>query len=118
MTRGNDERGHSANTPLQPRLIRVVRPDAQSRSQAPGIAPPTGIAKRSRPEDALSILLIDNGKPNAKELLGFAAEELRKRLPAAEVSFYSKQSASVAIDSKTADLLSARSRIAISGVGD
>ncbi len=95
-------------------LIRIVRPDFEETSQAVSLAR----RERSDVSDPYVLTLIDNGKPNAKLLLTHAAEELRKRLPLAEVRVHTKQSASAALDVSTADLIAARSRMAISGVGD
>lgn len=95
-------------------LIRIVRPDFEESSQAVSLAR----RERSDVSEPYVLTLIDNGKPNAKLLLTHAAEELRKRLPLAEVRVHTKQSASAALDVSTADLIAARSRMAISGVGD
>ena len=94
--------------------IRIVRPDFEETSEAISLAS----RERSDASDPYVLTLIDNGKPNAKLLLTHAAEELKKRLPLAEVRVHTKQSASAALDVETADLIAARSRMAISGVGD
>ncbi len=96
------------------KTIRVVRPDFEGGSETISLA-----ARELPDEGALGVLtLIDNGKPNAKQLLLGAAEAVKKILPLAEVSVHTKPSASAALDARTADLIAARSRMVISGVGD
>lgn len=94
--------------------ITVVRPDhvpeAHSTARAPRRAHGTA--------DALHLTLIENGKPNARTLLGFVADELRSRLPLAAVDVHSKPAAGKPIDADVADMLAARSHLVISGVGD
>ena len=107
----------SFQSPSQPSsrsTIRIVRPDFEETSEAISLAR----RERSDASDPYVLTLIDNGKPNAKLLLTHAAAELKKRLPLAEVRVHTKQSASAALDVETADLIAARSRMAISGVGD
>ena len=94
--------------------ITVVRPDhvaevsgtSRAQRQARGTAEP------------LRLTLIENGKPNARALLGHVADELRSRLPLAAVDVHSKPAAGKPIDADTADMLAARSHLVISGVGD
>ena len=102
------------NTLSRRSSIRIVRPDFVETSEAISLAR----RERSDASDPYVLTLIDNGKPNAKLLLTHAAEELKKRLPLAEVRVHTKQSASAALDAQTAELIAARSRMAISGVGD
>lgn len=93
--------------------ITVVRPDHASEVSAVARAP-----RRARGADPLRLTLIENGKPNARSLLGFVADELRSRLPLAAVDVHSKPAAGKPIDADTADMLAARSHLVISGVGD
>ncbi|MCY3806473.1 MAG: hypothetical protein OXG55_01095 [bacterium] len=94
--------------------ITVVRPDHVPKARSIARAP-----RRTRgAADALHLTLIENGKPNARTLLGHVADELRSRLPLATVDVYSKPAAGKPIDADVADMLAARSHLVISGVGD
>ena len=94
--------------------ITVVRPDHVSQVSGVGRAPRQA---RSAAEP-LHLTLVENGKPNARRLLGFVADELRSRLPLAGVDVHSKPAAGKPIDADVADMLAARSHLVISGVGD
>lgn len=93
--------------------ISVVRPDHVSEVSGVARAP-----RRARGTDPLQLTLIENGKPNARALLGYVADELHSRLPLAAVDVHSKPAAGKPIDADTADMLAARSHLVISGVGD
>lgn len=94
--------------------ITVVRPDHVSEVGS--------VARAPRPArsvaDPLQLTLIENGKPNARTLLGHVADELRSRLRLATVDVHSKPAAGKPIDADMADMLAARSHLVISGVGD
>ena len=94
--------------------ITVVRPDHVSEV--------SGVARAPRPDrgagEPLHLTLVENGKPNARTLLGHVAEELRSRLPLGAVDVHSKPAAGKPIDADVADMLAARSHLVISGVGD
>lgn len=94
--------------------IRIVRPDFEEPTKAISLAP----RERLDEHTPYVLTLIDNGKPNARELLTQVAEEVKTRFPLMEVSFHTKPSASAALDAQTADLIASRSRMVISGVGD
>jgi hypothetical protein len=68
--------------------------------------------------DALHLVLIENGKPKAKQLLQFVAEEVQKRLPVATIETHSKPSAGRPIDADIAKMFAARAHLVISGLGD
>ena len=94
--------------------IAVVRPDHVSEVTALTRAP-----RQARGTvEPLHLTLVENGKPNARALLGHVADELRSRLPLATVDVHSKPAAGKPIDADTADMLAARSHLVISGVGD
>ena len=94
--------------------ITVVRPDHDSSVNGLALAP-----RRARSSaEPLHLTLVENGKPNARTLLGYVADELRSRLPLATVDIHSKPSAGKPIDADVADMLAARSHLVISGVGD
>ncbi len=62
--------------------------------------PPAGmtLAERRPLGDGARIVLIDNGKPKAKELISMIAEGLRTRFPIGSVDLFFKGSASRVID--------------------
>lgn len=76
------------------------------------------MANRSTLIEPVTITVIDNSKPHAKELLSYIAEGLRERLPIVEVIIHSKSSAGKPIDADEAEMLAARSHLVISGLGD
>lgn len=76
------------------------------------------MADRSMPTEPVTITVIENSKPHAKELLGYVAEGLRDRLPVAEIIVHSKPAAGKPIDADDAEMLAARSHLVISGLGD
>jgi hypothetical protein len=78
----------------------------------------TGLARRAPLEGPGVLTLIDNGKPKAREILSAIAEELRRTYPLLRVDLHSKPSAAAPIDADTAQLLAARSRVVITGLGD
>lgn len=94
--------------------ITVVRPDHESSVGAVARAP----RQARSAADPLHLTLVENGKPNARTLLGYLAGELRSRLPLAAVDIHSKPAAGKPIDADVADMLAARSHLVISGVGD
>lgn len=93
-------------TVVRPDHVTEVRSTSRAPRQARGAAGP------------LHLTLVENGKPNARALLGHVADELRSRLPLAAVDVHSKPAAGAPIDADTADMLAARSHLVISGVGD
>jgi hypothetical protein len=71
------------------------------------------------PVSAPAVLtLIDNGKPKARELLGYVASELEHLIPIDRVDIHTKPTAAAPIDADTAKQLAARSRLVVTGLGD
>jgi hypothetical protein len=93
--------------------IEVLRPDKPELD-----APPQPLAPRAPVEHGAVLMLIENGKPHARELLQLIAEELRRSLPISVVETFSKSSAAKPIDADEARNLAARSRLVVTGVGD
>lgn len=93
--------------------IEVLRPDV-----SPEESSPVDLASRGEAPDDAHLTIIENGKPNARPLLEHVAEELRERLPVAEVETVSKPSAAKPIDADEARMLAARSHLVITGLGD
>lgn len=93
--------------------ITVLRPDAPMPPSAP-----IELARRRRSIDGGTLTLIENGKPHARELLELIGAELKRRLGLADVTVFSKGSASQTVADDVARMLAARSRLIITGVGD
>jgi hypothetical protein len=93
--------------------VLVYRPDVQE-------APPTPIDLAPRHEIGAGsrLVLIDNGKAKAKELLTYLAAELQTRLPIASVEVVSKASAGYPLEDEHAEELAARADLVITGLGD
>ena len=93
--------------------ITVLRPE--SPQPAPG-----RIAYADReelPADA-RLIVIENGKPRARDLLLLVATEASRRLPIASVEVHSKPSTSRPIEADDATEMAARAHLVITGVGD
>ena len=65
-----------------------------------------------------TITIVENGKPRARDLLVFIAEELQATLPIATIDVYSKASAGKPLEGDEAKVIAARSHLIITGVGD
>ena len=64
------------------------------------------------------LTLIDNGKPKARQVLSYVAEELRSLAPIEQVDIHTKPTAAAPIDADTASRLAARSHLVVTGLGD
>ena len=93
--------------------ITVLKPDFEK-----PLAKEVSLAQRSIPNDPFIITLIDNGKPNARQLLENIAEKLKENIPIAEIDIHSNPSAGKPIENNEAQLMAARSRMVITGGGD
>lgn len=82
------------------------------------VVEPAVLAERAVPTAPVTITIVENAKPNARQLLGHIADELRSRVPVADVVTHSKPMASKPIDADDAEMLAARSHMVISGLGD
>lgn len=76
------------------------------------------LAPRSSVPDDAPLVIIENGKPRARDLLVMVAEELRQWIPSLRVDVYSKASAGKPIEADEAKELAARARLILTGVGD
>ena len=70
------------------------------------------------PGEQLHLLLVENGKPKARQLLQFVADEIKQRLPIATIEVHSKPSAGRPIDADLVSMFAARAHLVISGLGD
>ncbi len=70
------------------------------------------------PGEELHLLLVENGKPKARQLLQFVAAEIQQRLPIATIEVHSKPSAGRPIDADLVSMFAARAHLVISGLGD
>ncbi len=93
--------------------ISVLRPDYEEAGPAP-----VAMAERRTPDEPVVVTVVDNAKPNAKELLTYVADGIRDRLPVADVVVYSKSAAGKPLDADEAEMLAARSHLVITGLGD
>ena len=76
------------------------------------------MASRGYLSEPVTVAVIENSKPHAKELLTNVAEGLREYLPVEEIIIHSKSSAGKPIDADEAEMLAARAHLIISGLGD
>ena len=80
---------------------------------------PVSLAPRPVAASAdLRLGLVDNGKPRARELLLFLADELKARLPIISTEMISKTSAANPISDDEAQAFAARVDVAVAGLGD
>ncbi len=93
--------------------IVVLRPDEEPQAAVSVAYAPRGAV----PEDA-HVVLIENGKPRARDLMQFVANELQERYPIATVEIFSKASAGKPIEADEAKEMAARAHLVITGVGD
>ena len=84
----------------------------------PTPAATTRSAQRPLSTTALRILLVDNGKPKARELLTGLAEAMSSRVTVTSVVHHRKASASVVLAAEEARDLAAQHDVAITGLGD
>ncbi len=99
-------------------MITVLAPDHEGDRVAER-QPDAELAPRTVPTDPVTIAIINNGKPNAEQFLGYVAEGLRERFPVADVIVHHKAGgAGKPIDADQAEMLAARSHMVISGLGD
>jgi hypothetical protein len=89
-------------------LVSVYRPVADEPAEAP-----SAMADRQA-LDGARLVLIDNGKPNARELLSLLAEEL----PVASVEVVTKPAAGHPLEDDEAAAIAERADLAITGLGD
>ena len=93
--------------------ITVLRPD-----ESPQPAGSVDYAsRRAMPRDA-TIIIIENGKPRARDLMQYVAEELQQRHPIGTIEVFSKASAAKPIEPEQAKEMAARAHLVITGVGD
>jgi hypothetical protein len=91
----------------------VHRPDLED----PAVDP-VELAARGRLPDDAHLLLVDNGKAKAKDLLLYLASELEQRLPIATVEVVSKPGAGYVIEDDQVVELAGRADLVIAGLGD
>ena len=92
--------------------IEVYRPDSQETHPPADLA-----ARRAFPPDA-RIVLVENGKPRAKDLLRYIGEAIQALYPGVRLVEHSKRSASVTISDAEVASFSAGAHFAIAGLGD
>ena len=93
--------------------ITVLRPD-----ETPQPAGTVEYAtRRGLPDDA-TLIIVENGKPRARDLMHYVAEELQRRYPIGSIEVFSKLSAGKPIEPDEAKEMAARAHLVITGVGD
>jgi len=95
------------------RTIRVHRPVVESEPVAP-----VDLAARTPLPEGARLLLVDNGKPRARDLLAMLGEEMRRLLPLGSVEMVSKPSAAYPLGDEEAAEIAGRVDLAITGLGD
>lgn len=93
--------------------ITVYRPDVED----PPIEPVRLAPRGELPENA-TLLLVDNGKAKAKNLLLHLAEELKQRMSIGAVEVVSKPGAGYVIEDEQVAELAPRVDLVIAGLGD
>jgi hypothetical protein len=94
-------------------VITVLRPDQDAQPAAR-----VAYARRGGVEADAHLILIENGKPHARDLMQFVAAELENRFPIGSVEVFSKPSAAKPIEPDEAKEMAARAHLVITGVGD
>jgi len=94
-------------------MITIVRPDAE---EDVNVVRPK--ARRRALQNGGRIVLIDNRKPKARELLEMIADELRARSPITNVEVVAKDNATIPITADVAKGIAGRADLVIAGLGD
>ncbi len=93
--------------------VTVHRPDVED----PPVEP-VELAPRGRLPEGAHLLLVDNGKAKAKDLLLHLAHELEQRLPIGSIEVVSKPGAGYVIEDEQVAELAPRTDLVITGLGD
>jgi hypothetical protein len=93
--------------------LTVVRADHQA--EAPAAAK---LAPRGPLPAGSTLTIIDNGKPKARTLMRFIAEELAAELPITAIEVVSKPAASRPLEPEQAREVAAGSQVVLAGLGD
>jgi hypothetical protein len=93
--------------------VTVYRPVADEPVEAP-----SSLATRGAVAADARLVLIDNGKPNARELLELLAGELRSRLPFGSIEVVTKAAAGHPLEDEEAAAIAPRADLVIAGLGD
>lgn len=93
--------------------LTLVRPDHQA-AGADRIAP----APRSMPVGEVSVVIVDNGKPKARELMGLMIDQLRPEFEVGSVRVVSKPAASATLTGEQAHEIAGSATFALAGLGD
>ena len=95
------------------RTIRVHRPVVENEPVAP-----VDLAARAPLPEGARLLLVDNGKPRARDLLAMLGEEMRRLLPLGSVEMISKPSAAYPLGDEEASELAKSADLVVAGLGD
>jgi hypothetical protein len=92
-------------------LVTVCRPDAGEPEEPPGRLAERGVR-------GARLVLIDNGKPNARELLELLGAELDGRIALEAVELVTKPSAGHPLEAARAEELAGRAGMVVAALGD
>jgi hypothetical protein len=93
--------------------LTLVRPDHEA-DRVATIAP----APRSLPDHELSVVIVDNGKPKARELMGLLVDQLALEFEVASVRVVSKPAATATLTPEQAREIAADADLVLGGLGD
>lgn len=94
--------------------LKVLRPDTVTACPRARVT----FAPRRPLEEGAHLILIENGKPRARDLLLLIAAELQNRYPISSVEVFSKPSAARPIEADEARDMAARAHLVVTGLGD
>jgi hypothetical protein len=93
--------------------VTLVRPDHVT-GRARTIAP----APRSLPDGDVSVVIVDNGKPKARELMGLLVDQLAPDVRVESVRVVSKPAATATLSPEQARAIAADAQLVLAGLGD
>jgi hypothetical protein len=93
--------------------LTLVRPDHET-GRVATIVP----APRSLPSGDLSVVIVDNGKPKARELMGLLVDQLGLEFEVASVRVVSKPAATATLTPEQAREIAAGTDLVLAGLGD
>lgn len=93
--------------------LTLVRPDHET-GRARTITP----APRSLPDGEVAVVIVDNGKPKARELMGLMVDQLASRFEITSVRVVSKPAATATLTPDQAREIAADTQLVLAGLGD
>ena len=93
--------------------LTLVRPDHET-----GLARTIVPAPRSLPDGDVSVVIVDNGKPKARELMGLMVDQLASQFEIVSVRVVSKGAATATLTPEQAREIAADAQLVLAGLGD